>query len=557
MLINRTENSGNTKTVARDKRVRDYLLPVRIVKAQGVENADALLNEKFLQIALNEESKNLTVFKEGAFIILDFGREICGGARILTHAAANGFTLRLRFGESVTETCADLIGTKNGATAVNDHALRDFSVSPVFLSDLQFGQTGFRFLRIDVLKGEGNIKNILAVYDHLDLPQLGTFECSDALINRIFDVAAHTVSLCMQTNLWDGIKRDRLIWVGDMHPEMMAINCLYGRQPMIEDAIDFSAGSCPLPEFMNGIPAYSFWWIICLHDYFFYTGDALYVKKHAAYITEFVKYIDSVVSSKGALTFPESPMSYFLDWPSADSPERRAGVYALCGIAMQKAQTLFEILGQDKALPESIVKRIDPTLCGGNLKQVNAIKFLAGHLSAGQVSKLLNAGGAKGFSTFMSYYIMSAMKLSGCGKNALESMKEYYGAMLNRGATSFWEDFSLDWLENSSRIDDFPLQGQKDIHGDYGAYCYVGFRHSLCHGWSAGPVPFLFHHVLGVSELEPGGKTIRVSPDLCGLKYAKGTYPTSFGIVEIEHTLMPDGKIKTSVKCPEGVRVAK
>ena len=34
-------------------------------------------------------------------------------------------------------------------------------------------------------------------------------------------------------------------------------------------------------------------------------------------------------------------------------------------------------------------------------------------------------------------------------------------------------------------------EGQRDIHGDFGAFCYQGFRHSLCHGWSAGVIGFL------------------------------------------------------------------
>ncbi len=28
----------------------------------------------------------------------------------------------------------------------------------------------------------------------------------------------------MQEFLWDGIKRDRLVWLGDMHPEVSVIN---------------------------------------------------------------------------------------------------------------------------------------------------------------------------------------------------------------------------------------------------------------------------------------------------------------------------------------------
>ena len=93
-------------------------------------------------------------------------------------------------------------------------------------------------------------------------------------------------------------------------------------------------------------------------------------------------------------------------------------------------------------------------------------------------------------STFMSYYILKAVASFDKGK-AIEMMKEYYGAMLDKGATSFFEDFDMEWVENSCRIDEFPKEGERDIHGDFGKYCYVGFRHSLCHGWSAGVVTFI------------------------------------------------------------------
>ena len=76
-------------------------------------------------------------------------------------------------------------------------------------------------------------------------------------------------------------------------------------------------------------------------------------------------------------------------------------------------------------------------------------------------------------------------------QKAIRIMKEYYGAMLDKGATSFWEDFDMDWVENSCKIDELPTSAQKDIHGDYGKYCYKGFRHSLCHGWSAGVIAFI------------------------------------------------------------------
>jgi hypothetical protein len=90
----------------------------------------------------------------------------------------------------------------------------------------------------------------------------------------------------------------------------------------------------------------------------------------------------------------------------------------------------------------------------------------------------------------MSYYILKAVA-SFDKEAAVKMMKDYYGSMLEKGATTFWEDYDILWAENSCRIDRFPKKGQRDIHGDFGAFCYKGFRHSLCHGWSAGVIQFI------------------------------------------------------------------
>ena len=70
-------------------------------------------------------------------------------------------------------------------------------------------------------------------------------------------------------------------------------------------------------------------------------------------------------------------------------------------------------------------------------------------------------------------------------------MKEYFGKMIEKGATTFWEDFNMSWAENSCRIDELPKEGEIDIHCDCGDFCYKGFRHSLCHGWSSGVIAFI------------------------------------------------------------------
>ena len=205
---------------------------------------------------------------------------------------------------------------------------------------------------------------------------------------------------------------------------------------------------------------------------------------------------------------------------------------------------------------EKILRYKDPD-CNGS-KQAASLLALSGISDPKMINeKLLKPNGAHGYSTFFGYYTLAAKSLADDYDGALKDMKEYWGGMLDMGATTFWEDFNLDWLDNAAPIDEVVPEGKIDIHGDYGAYCYVKFRHSLCHGWASGPCPWLSRYVLGVQVLEPGCRKIKIEPHLCGLKYAKGTYPTPYGVIKVSHTLNGDGTVKSDVVIPDGIELIK
>ena len=128
--------------------------------------------------------------------------------------------------------------------------------------------------------------------------------------------------------------------------------------------------------------------------------------------------------------------------------------------------------------------------------------------------------------------------------------------MLDLGATTFWEDFDINWAKNCSKLDEIlPEDSQKtDIHGDFGGYCYEGYRHSLCHGWASGAVPFLAECVAGIEIAEPGCKKIRISPKMCGLDFIKVSYPTPLGILKAEIRRSGNG-FSTEYSAPEGMTV--
>ena len=108
-------------------------------------------------------------------------------------------------------------------------------------------------------------------------------------------------------------------------------------------------------------------------------------------------------------------------------------------------------------------------------KQVTALGVIAGKISTDEAKPLLKQGGASGMTTFMSFAIIEALHIADEGEFALSVIKDYYGAMLDLGATTFWEDFDIEWLkDNPLPIDALSEKNRKNIHADYGKFCYLG-----------------------------------------------------------------------------------
>ncbi len=540
-----------------DERVRETLFPVRIVKCFGkVTNTEGLLTEKSLQIGLNEP--DCTVFENGnsgesAAVLLDFGREINGSVRILTFSSYSDgpVSVNITCGESVSEALSGL-GCKN---STNDHAVRSADHLLPSYSDMTFNETGFRFvyLRLNGEFAKLSVKSVAAVSVYRDIPALGSFCCDNEALNKIYDTAAYTCKLCLQNYIWDGIKRDRLVWVGDMHPEMLTVRSVFGDIPIVEETLDYIRNATPLPDWMNNMPTYSMWWMIIVRDWYFYTGEKEFLESNREYIISLSNRICSLVSEDGS----DGIGYYFLDWPTNGTKAGEYGSRALLVLALNAAAELTGYCGDNDTAAlcnkkSEILKNCEWSSCGA--KQTAAMLSLAGCYDKDKAANEILEGGAEGFSTFMSYYLLKAAAKKDMTET-LSVLEEYYGTMLKLGATSFWEDFNIDWAKNASPIDEIPEDGKGDIHGDNGAFCYKGFRHSLCHGWASAPTAFLAEEVLGIHILSSGCKKIEIKPNLGNLSWAKGTYPTPYGIISVDCRRIENGEIHTKWTAPEEIEV--
>lgn len=519
---------------------KESLLPTSVIAYSGVDNSNLLLHDNPKCVSFKTEP--CVIFgKKGAFVLLDFGKEICGGIRIITRMiqGADNTLIRITFGESVTEACSSV----NDSTATNDHSPRDFTAILSTLSDLTFGATGFRFVRIELTDDTPlHIFNVFAESTEPYFKREAYIKTSDTELNKIIDTAAYTLRLNLQNGyIWDGIKRDRLVWCGDLHQEIINAMYLFGDNKYITNSLEFLKNDTPSTEWINYIPTYSAWWVINLCDYYKLSGNTQFFEENKTYAKDVLKHIDDCIDANGKMAF-NTTMDFFLDWPTFETSDAEIGTASLLMLAANK---FFEI--EENPISISIVKKLKRYLdlpC--RTKQTRAFQILAGRKPNGE-DEFLESGGAQGFSTFMAYYILTADFMAG-GNNAVSIIKEYFGAMLSRGATTFWEDFDVSWLENSGRIDEFPKENQLDIHADFGNYCYKGLRHSLCHGWSSGVLAFVIESLFGI-QITNSGKKVIVNSKNSNLDF-DAKIPLRKGWLNVKCR-----KNKIDVKAPENVTV--
>lgn len=512
----------------RDSRTRFYRPAVRLVFSEKTDGPERLVGNKYLQNIIHYLPEP-TVIHPGGSVILDFGTAFHGGIRINPYTP--DATLRVRFGESVSETLG-----KANEDCTRKNALLEL---PNY-GQIEYGNTVFRFVRIiNESTKDVNIQGFTGIALERDLEVTGSFESSDEELNRIWKTAVRTVHLCMHDYLYDGAKRDRVIWMGDMHPEIKTILYTFSDTSIIPDSLEFLIRQTPEGEPFNWINTYTSWLIISMWDYLCVSGDGEFIRRHADRIRQILKTFSGYVAPDGSEMIPEKR---FLDWTNKGCQEaEHAGIHALLLWMMRSGANLLHFLGEDASAEEAAQKQLlrhvpDPV----GRKAPAALLTLTGIADRRDV---LETDPFRNISTFYGYYMLLAKDTI----PAMELIRKYWGGMLKMGATSFWEDFDLDWTENAFGIDSLPVPGKKDIHADFGKYCYTGLRHSLSHGWSSGPAPFLSERVLGVSFPAPG--KVHVQPDLGDLKEVRGTVPTPFGLVQVEANCSG----KTDIRIPDGL----
>ena len=477
---------------------------------------------------------------EAPSVQLDFGRELTGRVELISDSDLPA-TVTIQMGESEPEAMrAPFLGVNQ--LIIPPHGT---GYGP---------KTAFRYARIAFVGGGPSVRFKSIAVDHIYYPvdYQGSFESSDAVLNRIWEVGAYTAHLCMQDGVWDASKRDRGRWMGDTDVSGRVIEEVFGERPLMEDTLDRLMGPTPAPglalgpidQHVNGIPGYSSFWFTGVADFYRHTGDKAFLEREHQRMVELLNFADKEFDER-SLYANKTNVWVYVDWSpelNGDTPETRRATTLEFYRAYREGSWMLRELGDTinatkyekraaeiKAGAEKYL--LDPaTGTFGPRWQTNAAAVMGGaasperygaiwdhvlsHVGKGPTAALI-------ISPYYNFYVIKAMAQTGHRPEALSWIRQYWGGMLREGATSFWEAYDPDWYKG-----DFHASLQSDNGSGY----FV----SLAHGWSAGPTAWLMEEVLGIQPTGAGFSKVNIRPDLVDLEWARGAEPTPHGLLKVE-----------------------
>ena len=462
-------------------------------------------------------------------LTLDFGREVAGRVQVISDSDAPA-VVSIAYGES--------LGEVNNEPYLGDNAL--------FLDAHGSGvgpKSAFRYARIRFLAAANfRVKAIRLEDIYYPVHYSGSFESSDALLNRIWETGAYTSHLCMQDDIWDAPKRDRGRWMGDTDVSGRVIDAVFGDHFLVEDTLTRLIGPLPITQHVNGIPGYSSFWFTELEDYVRHSGRIEYVRSMHDRMVALLEFMDKDFNAQNQFInhtheWPYVDWSLWLDGKSAQSSETtvleyirayRAGAWLLRQIGDTQDAEHFEQRADELAKASEAQDWTDGSY--GPRWQTNAMAVISGVAQTDQYGSIwqnvLDQVGQPTFrpnviTPYYGSYVLDALAEMNHREAALKWIREYWGGMIAEGATSFWEAYDPAWPKD-------------DPHVDLQADDTAGYRISLAHGWSSAPAFWLMQQVLGIQPTAPGFAKTTIRPDLVDLEWAKGAEPTPQGLLKVD-----------------------
>jgi hypothetical protein len=123
---------------------------------------------------------------------------------------------------------------------------------------------------------------------------------------------------------------------------------------------------------------------------------------------------------------------------------------------------------------------------------------------------------------YFGMYILEALTQMGKQDKALEMIRDYWGTMIQAGATTTWEEWHPSWQ--------LPTGALPPQYEPFKAWSGL----SLIQPAGSGPAQWLLSEIAGIKPEFPGFQEIRIEPNTLGLGWAKGTVASPSGPISVD-----------------------
>jgi hypothetical protein len=396
------------------------------------------------------------------------------------------------------------------------------------------------------LKSPAAIRHLGVLESNYPIDSQGSFACSDARLNGIWDISARTLKLCMEDTFTDCPLYEQTHWVGDARNESLFAYTVFGATDLARHCARQTAQSLerfPIAgaQVPSGweclLPAWSFLWTISTWDYYAYTGETEFLKDMHPAVIKNLEAAARMLDARGLFSGPYWNM---FDWTpiDQDQPAVLHNSMFLVG-AIQAALESEEALGctahtawlestratlvrsinalwdpQKQAYPDAI--RRDGSISPSTSQHTSFLAVLydiieAKNLEAARRNllhppeKMVRIG-----SPFAALYLGEALEKLELDDEIIQQIYQNYLPMLEADATTVWESFPTGTTGSGG----FPTR-------------------SHAHAWSSAPLYFLNRIVVGVRPEGVGWRRAVISPRITNLEWARGESVTPHGVVKV------------------------
>jgi alpha-L-rhamnosidase len=416
---------------------------------------------------------------------------------------------------------------------------------------------GFRYLRLTVPPFKQGILQIDSLKVRSLCPdppeETGAFKSNDPLLNDIWRAGHRTLDRCTQDTYIDCPSWEQVCWVGDARIAALVDYSCRGHVSVARRTLDLAAQSLERTPGMEShvpsarpevIPVWSMLWVKAVAEHYLYTGDLPWLKNIYPRVVQLLRfYLNEQRNEDGLLVMDTGNL---FEWSDMDWEGRCCVTHNsvfLCE-ALRIADQLAEQGGfsdenfrRDRDELILAINRVcwnhenklycdsflaDGKQSSGTSRQINILAMLYDIVPDGRIPHLIDlpgccrAGMVDFASPFGMFFLLEAQEKFGLYTEMVETIRSQWGRMPVDGDQAFWEGFP-----EANLMDGWPSR-------------------SYCHVWSAGPVWFLSHCILGISPASPGFDHVRIEPHAAGLVECSGAVPTPHGLIRVSWHLHGD-----------------